>query len=298
MTNRRKTSPEARKAEMEKLHQTMADQVHALTTSEGWRRWVQMAGRLHHYSLGNLLLILAQNEDATKVAGYRAWQAMGRQVRKGERGIRILGGRPWHKTETDEETGKETTTKGVRFFPCSVFDISQTDPIDGAEEPEEPTREIQGTDDAGIYARVAAQLTADGWTVQREQLPGAMKGATNPDKHTVTILPAISDAFAAAVILHEAAHIALGHTDDLDEYHTHRGPMEVEAESVAHILGDIAGLDTSDWSIGYVAGWGGWKGNDPDATMKATAARVIAVAGEMARRFGLDAEGEETEIAA
>ncbi len=85
-------NPEARKAEIAALHQRMAEQVAQLATSEGWRSWVEMAGRLHHYSFRNILLIKSQNRGATRVAGFRAWQEMGRQVRKGGHGIRIMGG--------------------------------------------------------------------------------------------------------------------------------------------------------------------------------------------------------------
>lgn len=281
-------NPEARKAEIAALHQRMAEQVAQLATSEGWRSWVEMAGRLHHYSFRNILLIKSQNRGATRVAGFRAWQEMGRQVRKGEHGIRILGGRRWAKTDTDEQTGEENTTSGVRFFPCSVFDISQTDPIDGQEE---PAQELQGVDDGQVFARVAEVLTAKGWTVSREQLPGGLKGETRPEIRVVAVAEGMSDAMAAAIILHEAAHIELGHTDRAgEEYKAHRGVMEVEAESVAHILGDIAGLDTSSWSIGYVTGWAG---KDPEKTMAQTAEHVITTAAAMARSYRLEDQDEE-----
>lgn len=189
--------------------------------------WVEMADRLHHYSFRNILLIQSQNRGATRVAGFRAWQEMGRQVRRGEHGIRILGGRRWIKTDTDEQTGEENTTSGVRFLPCSVFDISQTDPIDGQEE---PAQEVQGADDGEVFARVAEVLTAKGWTVSREQLPGGLKGETRPEVRVVAVAEGMSDAMAAAIILHEAAHIELGHTDRAgEEYKAHRGVMEVEA---------------------------------------------------------------------
>lgn len=75
-TTRRKT-PEKRKAEAEELHETFTAQVEQLVTSEGWRQFLAFARSFHHYSLRNMLLILAQKPDATQVAGYRAWQEKG-----------------------------------------------------------------------------------------------------------------------------------------------------------------------------------------------------------------------------
>ena len=86
-------TPEQRRTEAAELHETIAQQVEALATSEAWAQFLAFAGKFHRYSLNNLLLILAQRENATQVAGYRTWQKLGRQVRKGERGIRIFGGR-------------------------------------------------------------------------------------------------------------------------------------------------------------------------------------------------------------
>ena len=82
-------SPEERRAEAEGLHATIAEQVEELRSSEAWTRFLTFAQAFHRYSINNLLLILAQKPEATHVAGYRTWQSIGRQVRKGERGIRI-----------------------------------------------------------------------------------------------------------------------------------------------------------------------------------------------------------------
>src|SRR5918996_439251 len=72
------------------LYTTLVDEVHKLLTGDGWRAWLQTAARFHQYSFLNTLLIHAQRPDATLVAGYRVWQSLGRQVHKGQRGIRIL----------------------------------------------------------------------------------------------------------------------------------------------------------------------------------------------------------------
>lgn len=98
--------------------------------AEAWTRFLGFAQSFHRYSINNLLLILSQQPEATHVAGYRTWQKLGRQVRKGEKGIHIFGARDVVTTQEDERTGEEKEQRTRRFFPVSVFDMSQTDPID------------------------------------------------------------------------------------------------------------------------------------------------------------------------
>ena len=81
---------QARAAKLEELHTALAEQVAALRDGQDWQRWLATAARLPHYSLNNLLLIAAQRPQATAVAGFHAWKALGRQVDKGEKGIAIL----------------------------------------------------------------------------------------------------------------------------------------------------------------------------------------------------------------
>jgi len=272
---RRGTTPEQRTAEMERLQTTIVDQVEALRDSDQWRRYLAFAAAFHRYSINNLLLILGQRPDATQVAGYRTWQALGRQVRKGERGIRIFGGREVRTTEQDERTGEDRERVGRRFFPVSVFDISQTDPIDpDADDPTVLARDLEG-DDPGILAAVTDYLTANGWAVTREQLHGSRKGYTSIDGSRRVVIDAdLSPAHAAKTALHEAAHTILHADEEPAEYIEHRGVKETEAESVAYVVAALAGLDTSAYSIGYVAGW-----SEADvATIKGTAANVLRAA--------------------
>src|SRR5436309_1691274 len=98
--------------------------VEALAQSEGWQVWIRTRATFHCYSLGNTMMIAMHRPDATRVAGYKAWQKLGRQVRKGERGITILAPMPFkEKDENGEETGKVRTF----FRAVKVFDLSQTD---------------------------------------------------------------------------------------------------------------------------------------------------------------------------
>lgn len=271
-------TPEQRKAEMEALHGRLGEQVEALRSSHEWTRYLTFCAAFHRYSVSNLLLILAQRQDASQVAGYRAWQKLGRQVRKGERGIAILGTGEKKITADDDETGEQTTTGRRRvFFPVRVFDINQTDPIEGSEPVEHPARHLTGDDQGDILAAVLAHLTAQGVEVSRSTLREGLNGYTTRGDLglpvTVVISDRLSPAQAAKTALHEAAHVTLGHiTDDHAEYLAHRGRYEVEAESVAYVLAGLLGLDTSAYSVGYVATWA--EQEQPD-TIKDTAVRVL-----------------------
>lgn len=288
-------SPEERRAEAEGLHATIAEQVEELRSSEAWTRFLTFAQAFHRYSINNLLLILAQKPEATHVAGYGTWQKLGRQVRKGEGGpnaIRIFGGRDVRETVEDEQTGEEKEQRRVRFFPVSVFDITQTDPIDpeADAEPWNIAHRLTGDDPAGILAAVTDYLTGRGWTVEREAIPGDKNGYTTIDGTQRVVIDAdLSPAHAAKTALHEAAHVILHSDIERAEYIEHRGIKETEAESVAYVVAGILGLDTSAYSIGYVAGW---SDGEPE-TIKGTAANVLRAAHTLADAITEPAEQTE-----
>ncbi len=269
-------SPEERRAEAEALQASIAAQVEALRESETWARFLDFAGSFHHYSINNLLLIMAQRPEATHVAGYRTWQKLNRQVRKGERGIRIFGGRDVVTTEEDQHTGEETEHRRRRFFPVSVFDIAQTEPIDpDAEDPSAIAHRLTGADELGILHVVSDYLREQGWSLQRESIPGQTNGYTTIDGSRRVVVDAdLSPAQAAKTALHEAAHVLLHAEQDRAEFVEHRGIAETEAESVAYVTSGLLGLDTSDYSIGYVASWSQGSAD----LIKDTAARVLRAA--------------------
>ncbi len=273
-------TPAERRAEAEQLQAAIVEQVEVLRTSEAWARFLSFAQAFHNYSLNNLFLILSARPSATQVAGYRTWQKLGRQVAKGERGIRIYGGRDV-KQEIENAQGETEEVRRTRFFPVSVFDISQTEAIEGSEQPEEIAHRLTGDDPAGIYGAVVDYLAGQGWTVEREPIPGETNGLTHLDgSRRVTVDADLSPAMAAKTALHEAAHVLMhaSQEDAAADYIANRGARETEAESVAYIVGGILGLDTTDYSIGYVAGWA-----DADTELiKSTAAAVLRTAHTLA----------------
>jgi hypothetical protein len=124
---------------------------------------------------------------------------------------------------------------------------------------------VTGTDDNGVTNPLTAHLHAAGWTVTTEHLHGP-NGYADPERRAVVLDDRLAPEQAAKTLIHEAAHIQLGHTDELTEYAQHRGRMETEA--------GMLGFDTSSYSVGYIAGWA--DGN-PDL-VRETAARVLAAA--------------------
>jgi antirestriction protein ArdC len=243
-------------------------------------------------------LILSQKPEATQVAGFRAWQQRGRQVRKGQKAIRIYGYSSRTVTETDPDTGDEETRKVPTFPILSVFDHSQTDPIEGHPQPEEIAQLLTGADPDAIYDRVAAIMTARGWTVTREAIASSANGYTTTDgSHRIVVDAALEPAAAAKTMIHEAAH-ALMHAPDLigpeARRDLHRGRMEVEAESVAYVLAGMLGLDTSAYSVGYIAGWAAGDLEQVTATANAVLTAVHELADALDETAAAESDGEDT----
>ena len=292
-------SAEERRQEAEQLHATLRQEIAQLRDSDRWAAALAAVVRFHHYSLNNILLIMSQMPTATQVAGYRMWQAAGRQVRKGEKGLRIYGYSTKRVRDTDEAT--DTNANGtddagtddgsrivVRFPVLSVFDVSQTDPIPGAQQPEDLAQPLNAADPYDIAAKVADNLTAQGWTVEDGPLPAGIYGTTSHKDRRIRLSPDQSAADRAATLLHETAH-ALLHADSAD-YRAHRGIAETEAESVAYVVAGLFGLDTSRYSVGYVAGWSGCD----DDVIAATATRVLDTSRVLFAALTGDQAEEET----
>jgi antirestriction protein ArdC len=283
---------EEKKAQAEALHTSISDQVEQLRGSDRWTAFLDFAKAFHNYSLNNLLLILSQCPEAAHVAGFRKWQGLGRQVRKGEKAIRIFGYSTKKVTEEDEN-GDEVEKKVARFPILSVFDIGQTELIEGAEDPS-ITRQLTGADDFGIVDALSTYLVEEGWTVEYRPLQGSKNGYTNPETMTVVIDADLSPEHMAKTLIHETAHVLLGHTDDMAEYVEHRGLMETEAESVAYVVAGLVGFDTAAYSVGYIAGWAE---GDTDL-IKSTAARVLRTVHQVAEILTPEDEAAEENEAA
>lgn len=282
----RERRAQARKEQTSALQASLAGQVEAMASGEDWKKYLDFVGQFHNYSFHNALLIMVQHPTATQVAGFKQWQERGRSVRKGEKAIKIYGFAT--KKVTDTETGEERTKA---YFPIlSVFAEDQTDEITELPEwllksnpkarlwadvvAENPTRQLEGADDAEITNKVMDLVSDHGWTFEFESIQDSSNGYTTLDGSKRVVVDAhMSDAQTAKTSLHETAHMLL-HSDPEVHSILDRATMELEAESVAYVVAGVLGMDTSGYSIGYLTGWSGGNG----ASVSATAERVLKAA--------------------
>jgi antirestriction protein ArdC len=227
----------------------------ALLGSEGWQAWAQTRATFHRYSMGNTMLIALQRPDATQVAGFRAWQQLGRQVRKGERSIRIMA--PMAVKERDE-SGEETGERVVFFRSVPVFDVSQTE---GEPLPEPPCEPITGDSHARNIEQLEDHARSLGFTVEHEALEHAGGYCDAKARRIVVSSNVEAPNARVRILVHELAHAhGVGYAD------YGREDAEVLVETAAVIVCGALGLDTSGESIPYIAGWG--EANDLEAIGK------------------------------
>lgn len=226
------------------LHGQLMQSVEKVRSSEEWQEMLSFASKFHRYSVNNLLLISLQRPNATNVAGYRTWQGMGRQVRKGEKGIKIFAPMIKHDKDLDKKVL-------IGFRVVSVFDVSQTD---GDPLPVLEAEEVTGEAPATVWHALVGLAEERGFTVAEADpgLDGA-KGVTNHREKAIKVRPGMSSGQMAKTLCHEVAHMLM-HGDQLPEGFT-RDRVEVEAESVAFIVLNVLGVSTDEYSFTYVAAW-------------------------------------------
>lgn len=229
-----------------------------LFESGRFEEYLQMMGRFHRYSVNNCILILLQKPEATLVAGYRKWQdEFNRQVKRGERSIKILAPmtRKAKRVEKNPVTGEEEE-KEVTFTvyrPVPVFDISQTE---GDDLPDIVTQ-LEGDEGAELIAKVEKVSPVP---VRYEPIRGTANGYFHQDGYIV-VDDGLSPKQTLKTLIHEVAHATI-HCKDGEEVEADRATKEVQAEAVAYTVCNFFGVDTSDYSFGYVAGWSYGKDKD------------------------------------
>ena len=250
----------------DKLEQGLQD----LFNSDSYCNYLRTMSKFHNYSFNNTLLIAMQKPDATLVAGYKAWQKnFERHVNKGEKAIRILAPAPYKiKEERDkidpvtqelllDKDGnpqkEEVEITIPAFRAVSVFDLSQTD---GKPIPELTAKELL-SDVEGYQDMIRAVEAISPVPIELEEIAGDSKGYYDREAKRIAVQENMSESQTLKTMIHEVAHSKL-HSKEVEQdeqMKKDRNTKEVEAESIAYTVCQHFGIDTSDYSFGYIAGW-------------------------------------------
>ena len=255
-----------------------ADELHQITDklekgvkdvfqSDKYKQFLNVMAKFPRYSVNNTMLIMMQRPDAQLCQSFTGWKQMGRYVKKGEKGISILApapykiereqtklddkGRPVY--DTDGEPVKEKVEVTIRAFKVvKTFDLAQTD---GKELPTIGPNELVGSID-GYPKLLQALQEISPVPVSFELIDGGAKGYYNLENKSIVIQDGMSEVQTIKTLLHEMAHQKLHDKDTVPEAKDiTRNGKEVEAESVAYVVCQHYGINTSDYSFSYVAGW-------------------------------------------
>ena len=231
--------------------------VQNIITSGEYEKFLRFSKKFHHYSFNNLVLIFSQMPEATQVAGFKKWQSMGRKLKKGAKGIQIIY--PIKRTYTqtkiegqssitdNEDEPKEQKKKKVEYLtyrPTYVFDISQTV---GKPMPLEDTK--LNSDNMNEFFEFLK--TYSPYPILEKDIFGGALGYWSKSAKHIVLKKNLSIDDKTATLLHELTHALY---DDFD-YSKNRNLSETFVESVAFIVADYFGLDTSNCSFNYVTTW-------------------------------------------
>ena len=263
-----KAAAEARKAEMEEITSKLEKGVKDIFDGANYQQYLNFCAKLPRYSVNNQILIMMQKPDATMCQSFTNWKEVNRHVRKGEKGIRILAPAPYKmqkeqekvdasgKTilDKDGEPVKETVEVTINAFkPVSTFDVSQTE---GEPIPSPGVDELTGSVE-GYETLLAAIKEVVPVPISFEQIDSGAKGFYHLEENRIVVQEGMSEAQTVKTLLHEASHQALHSKEVMDSAgeKKSKNQKETEAESVAYVVCQHYGIDTSDYSFPYVATW-------------------------------------------
>ena len=250
---------------IQELTKQLEEGIKDLYNSDKYKDYLDVMSKFHNYSSNNIGLILLQKPDATKVAGFNSWKNnFKRFVNKGEKGIAILAPVAYKKTiEVDRidpntkkvilnsDGTKEKERKEIiqnYFRVVYVFDVSQTK---GEALPELVTRltdEVKGFDDLFLVLKKVSEFP-----IEYENIKSGANGYCDPVNKRIAIKEGLGEAQIIKTTIHEIAHSILH--SDIKNREKDSSTREVEAESIAYVVSNVLGIDTSSYSFGYVGGW-------------------------------------------
>ena len=265
-----KKAAEQRKEELKDITEKLEKGVQDVFSSSQYQELLNTMAKFPHYSVNNSILIMMQKPDATLVQSYTGWKKMGRFVKKGEKGIRILAPAPFKlEKEMDkvDESGKVVLDKDgeavkekveinlTAFKPVSTFDISQTE---GEPLPQIGVDELTGNIE-GYKTLFEAIKAASPVPIGFEDIASGAKGYFLTEENRIAINNGMSEIQNVKTAIHEMAHAKLHNTEAQKDNKQSKSSKEVEAESVAYTVCQHYGIDTSDYSFAYVATWSNGK---------------------------------------
>ena len=287
--------------DMDSIMQSLESGVEELFTSNRYQEFLKTMAKFHNYSFNNTMLIAMQRPDATLVTSYKNWQSMGRQVMKGEKGITIIAPAPYKKMKEKEvldenqrpimgTDGKPKTERVEvtvpHFKAVTVFDIAQTsgEPIQTLA-PELLTAAVQDFDS---FMQAIQKISPV--PIRFDEIDGNANGYYHNADKEIVIKKGLSESQTLKTAIHETAHAKLHDKEIMESLGVEKDRLtkEVEAESVAYCVCSSFGLDTSDYSFPYIAGW---SSSREMKEMKASMDVIRKTAGEM-----IDQLTEELEI--
>ena len=287
--------------DMDSIMQSLESGVEELFTSNRYQEFLKTMAKFHNYSFNNTMLIAMQRPDATLVTSYKNWQSMGRQVMKGEKGITIIAPAPYKKMKekevldenqrpimgTDGKPKTEQVEVTVPHFKAvTVFDIAQTsgEPIQTLA-PELLTAAVQDFDS---FMQAIQKISPV--PIRFDEIDGNANGYYHNADKEIVIKKGLSESQTLKTAIHETAHAKLHDSEIMESLGVEKDRLtkEVEAESVAYCVCSSFGLDTSDYSFPYIAGW---SSSREMKEMKASMDVIRKTAGEM-----IDQLTEELEI--
>ena len=245
---------EKKKEEMSDLFRKIDNGVKAVFESEKYKEYLRVMSKFTHYSAGNCLLIAMQKPDASLVAAYGKWKSLGRQVNRGETGIRIFALMPYKQKSAEAADDEETEEiSRIAFKAVSVFDVSQTN---GKELPKY-IHDLEGElNPKQMTAVLDALRNVTGIPITFENIEGNAHGYYSQSEDRIVIQSGMSDAQTLKTAFHECAHKLLHDKKSaLPTMNADRNEKEIHAESVAFIVAEHFSLDTSEYSFPYIAGW-------------------------------------------
>ncbi|SFO29544.1 protein of unknown function [Pseudobutyrivibrio sp. UC1225] len=247
------------KTKMNEITEKLEQGIRDLFDSEKYKTYLRTMSKFHNYSFNNTLLIAMQRPDASLVAGYEAWKKnFDRYVKKGSKGIKIIS--PVKvKIEVDDENsekeGAKKTIEVTKFKVATVFDVSDTE---GKELPTIGVNQLQGEVERFNQITKAIHEIAK-VPIEYRDIEGGAKGFYSQKDNKIVVQHDMAQAQTLKTLIHELAHSILHGKPDKEKNEEmpskDRRTKEVEAESVAYAVCQYFGIDTSDYSFGYIAGW-------------------------------------------